>query len=154
MTTPALIDNRTIRVFISSTFQDMQDERTELIRKTFPRLREMAAQRDVILTEVDLRWGITKEESESGKVMEICLREVKNSIPFFIGIIGNRYGWIPEPKDISDIVKERFPKVPDYVERHLSAADLDPRSVARPLALDAEEFTNFAFHPSDKFVAG
>ena len=65
------IDNRQIRVFISSTFQDMQDERSELIRKTFPRLREMAAQRDVTLTEVDLRWGITKEESESGKVMEI-----------------------------------------------------------------------------------
>ena len=83
----SILDNRTIRVFISSTFQDMQDERSELIRKTFPRLRDLAARRDVTLTEVDLRWGITKEESESGKVMEICLREVKNSIPFFIGII-------------------------------------------------------------------
>lgn len=31
-----ILDNRTIRVFISSTFQDMKDERTELIRKTFP----------------------------------------------------------------------------------------------------------------------
>lgn len=121
----SLIDNRTIRVFISSTFQDMQDERTELIRKTFPRLRDLAAQRDVTLTEVDLRWGITKEESEFGKVMEICLREVENSIPFFIGIIGNRYGWIPEQKDISNIVKERFPKVPEYVERHLSATEIE-----------------------------
>ena len=121
----SLIDNRTIRVFISSTFQDMQDERTELIRRTFPRLRELAAQRDVTLTEVDLRWGITKEESESGKVMEICLREVENSIPFFIGIIGNRYGWIPGQKDISDIVKERFKEVPNYVERHLSATEIE-----------------------------
>lgn len=120
-----LINNRTIRVFISSTFQDMQDERSELIRKTFPRLRELASRRDVILTEVDLRWGITREESESGKVMEICLREVKNSIPFFIGIIGNRYGWIPGQEDISDIVKERFPKVPDYVKRHLSATEIE-----------------------------
>ena len=121
----SLVDNRTIRVFISSTFQDMKDERTELIRRTFPRLREMAAQRDVTLTEVDLRWGITKEESESGKVMEVCLREVENSIPFFIGIIGNRYGWIPKQKDISDIVKERFPHVPNYVERHLSATEIE-----------------------------
>lgn len=119
------IENRTIRVFISSTFQDMQDERTALIRRTFPRLREMAAQRDVTLTEVDLRWGITPKESESGKVMEICLREVQNSIPFFIGIIGNRYGWVPEPKDISDIVKERFPEVPHYVERKLSATEIE-----------------------------
>ena len=121
----SFIDSRTIRVFISSTFQDMQDERTELIRRTFPRLREMAAQRDVTLTEVDLRWGITNEESESGKVMEICLREVENSIPFFIGIIGNRYGWVPEPEDISDIVKERFRDVPKYVERHLSATEIE-----------------------------
>jgi Tfp pilus assembly protein PilF len=121
----SILDNRTIRVFISSTFQDMQDERSELIRKTFPRLRDLAARRDVTLTEVDLRWGITKEESESGKVMEICLREVKNSIPFFIGIIGNRYGWIPGQQDISEIVKERFPKVPDYVERHLSATEIE-----------------------------
>ena len=59
----SILDNRTIRVFISSTFQDMQDERSELIRKTFPRLREMAARRDVILTEVDLRWGITRRKA-------------------------------------------------------------------------------------------
>ena len=120
-----LVENRHVRVFISSTFQDMQDERNELIRKTFPRLRVLAAQRDVTLTEVDLRWGITKEESESGKVMEICLREVKNSIPFFIGIIGNRYGWIPAEKDVSEIVRERFPNVPRYVERQLSATEIE-----------------------------
>ena len=139
------IDNRQIRVFISSTFQDMQDERSELIRKTFPRLREMAAQRDVTLTEVDLRWGITKEESESGKVMEICLREVKNSIPFFIGIIGNRYGWIPSDGDVSEIVKERFPKVPGYVKRQLSATEIEMQFGA----LDSKENMNAFFFIKD-----
>ena len=69
-------DNRQIRVFISSTFRDMQDERDELMRKTFPVLRRKAAERDVTLTELDLRWGITPEESQSGKVVEICLREI------------------------------------------------------------------------------
>lgn len=140
------IDNRQIRVFISSTFQDMQDERSELIRKTFPRLREMAAQRDVTLTEVDLRWGITKEESESGKVMEICLREVKNSIPFFIGIIGNRYGWIPSDGDVSEIVKERFPKVPGYVKRQLSATEIEMQFGV----LDSEENMNAYFFINDQ----
>ena len=85
-----LIDNRQIRVFISSTFRDMQDERNYLMKRTFPKLRKLAAKRDVTLTELDLRWGITEEESKSGKVVEICLREIENSIPFFIGIIGNR----------------------------------------------------------------
>lgn len=145
-----LIENRQIRVFISSTFQDMQDERTELIRKTFPRLREIAAQRDVTLTEVDLRWGITKEESESGKVMEICLREVKNSIPFFIGIIGNRYGWIPAEKDISEIVKERFPKVPGYVSRQLSATEIEMQFGV----LDSEVNMNAYFFINDQKEPG
>lgn len=86
-----LIDNRQIRIFISSTFRDMQDERNQLMRFTFPKLRDLAAKRDVTLTEVDLRWGITDEDSKSGKVVDICLREIENSIPFFIGIIGNRY---------------------------------------------------------------
>ena len=70
-----LIENRQIRVFISSTFQDMQDERDYLMKRAFPKLRKLAAERDVTLTELDLRWGITEEESKSGKVVEICLQE-------------------------------------------------------------------------------
>ena len=34
-----LIDNRQIRVFISSTFQDMKDERDYLMKRTFPRIK-------------------------------------------------------------------------------------------------------------------
>ena len=34
------IDNRHIRVFISSTFNDMQSERDELVSKIFPILRK------------------------------------------------------------------------------------------------------------------
>ena len=78
-----LIENRHIRVFISSTFRDMQDERDYLMRYAFPRIREIAAARDVAVTELDLRWGITQEESQSGAVVDICLKEIENSIPFF-----------------------------------------------------------------------
>ena len=112
------LDNRLIRVFISSTFQDMQGERDYLIKRTFPKLRQLAAQRDVMLTELDLRWGITEEEAKSGKVVDICLREIENSIPFFIGIIGNRYGWVPEKKDLGADVTERFPAVNKYLDKH------------------------------------
>ena len=122
---PNLIDNRQIRVFISSTFQDMQDERNYLMKHTFPVLRKLAAERDVTLTELDLRWGITEEEAKTGKVVEICLREIENSIPFFIGIIGNRYGWVPEKKDISENVTERFKDVNNYLERHLSVTEME-----------------------------
>ena len=120
-----LIENRQIRVFISSTFQDMQDERDYLMKRTFPMLRKLAAERDVTLTELDLRWGITEEEAKTGKVVEICLREIENSIPFFIGIIGNRYGWVPEKKDIGENVTERFKDVNNYLERHLSVTEME-----------------------------
>ena len=80
-------------VFISSTFQDMQEERDALIKKTFPRLKLFAAQRMVTLTPIDLRWGVTEREAKSGKVLELCLNEIERCQPFFIGILGARYGW-------------------------------------------------------------
>ena len=120
-----LIENRQIRVFISSTFQDMQNERDYLMKRTFPKLRKLAAERDVTLTELDLRWGITEEEAKSGKVLEICLREIENSIPFFIGIIGNRYGWRPTREEIERSVTERFPEVGKYIDQHISVTEME-----------------------------
>jgi len=61
-------NDRRIRVFISSTFRDMQVERDILIKKIFPQLRKLCEERSVTWTEVDLRWGITTEESAEGKV--------------------------------------------------------------------------------------
>lgn len=39
------INNREIRVFISSTFRDMMRERDILVKETFPALRRLCAQR-------------------------------------------------------------------------------------------------------------
>lgn len=95
-----VVKNRQIRIFISSTFKDMNEERNYLINKIFPRLQKEAEKRDVTIIPLDLRWGVTEEESHSGKVVEICLREIENSHPFFIGIVGNRYGWCPPIEEL------------------------------------------------------
>ena len=141
-----LIDNRQIRVFISSTFRDMQDERDYLMKRTFPKLRKLAAERDVTLTELDLRWGITEEEAKTGKVVEICLREIENSIPFFIGIIGNRYGWVPEKNDLSVNVTERFPDVNTFIGQHLSVTEMEMQFGV----LQREEDMHAYFYIKDK----
>src|SRR4029079_15593602 len=86
-------DARAIRVFVSSTFRDMQDEREELIKRVFPAVRRLCEQRDVAFSEVDLRWGITDEQKAEGKVLPICLAEIIDCRPYFIGILGERYGW-------------------------------------------------------------
>jgi tetratricopeptide (TPR) repeat protein len=84
-----------IRVFVSSTFRDMQKEREELIKFVFPELRKLCDKRGVTWGEVDLRWGITEEETKRGQVLPNCLAEVE-LCPFFIGILGERYGWVPD----------------------------------------------------------
>ena len=87
---------RQIRVFISSTFQDMQSERDYLVKFIFPQLRKLCEKRMVAWSEVDLRWGITDEQSSEGRVLPICLEEIQRCRPYFIGLLGERYGWIPE----------------------------------------------------------
>ncbi len=91
----AQIANRQIRVFISSTFRDMQAERDILIKKIFPQLRKLCEQRAVTWTEVDLRWGIRDEDVAEGKVLPLCLEEIQRCRPHFIGLLGERYGSLP-----------------------------------------------------------
>ena len=87
--------SRTIRIFISSTFRDFTQERDLLVRKVFPELRRRCRERQVELIDVDLRWGITEEEAQQGRVLPICLAEIDRARPFFMALIGERYGWVP-----------------------------------------------------------
>ena len=91
-----MIKKQKVRVFISSTFRDMHSERDYLIKEVFPELRERCLRKGLQLIDVDLRWGVTEIEAEQGKVLEICLDEIENCRPFFIGLLGERYGYVPE----------------------------------------------------------
>ena len=57
---------KTVRVFISSTFRDMQAERDHLVRFVFPRLREELLKHRIHLIDVDLRWGVTSDQDALG----------------------------------------------------------------------------------------
>jgi tetratricopeptide (TPR) repeat protein len=87
---------RVIRVFVSSTFRDMAAEREELVKRVFPQLRKLCETRGVTWGEVDLRWGVSDEQKAEGQVLPICLAEIHRCRPYFIGMLGERYGWIPE----------------------------------------------------------
>src|SRR5438876_6017704 len=87
---------REVRVFISSTFKDMQAERDHLVRFVFPRLREELLKRRMHLVDVDLRWGVTGEQD----AFDLCMDEIKRCHPRFICMLGGRYGWIPAPKTV------------------------------------------------------
>lgn len=98
------------RLFISSTFRDMMAEREHLVKHVLPAVRAFCRERGLQCTEVDLRWGITAEQARQGRIVGICLDELHDHLPFFIGILGSRYGWIPEAGE--------FEKQPDVLRRY------------------------------------
>jgi WD40 repeat protein len=85
---------KTVRVFISSTFRDMQAERDHLVRFVFPKLRQELLQRRIHLVDVDLRWGVTSEQD----ALSVCREVVDECRPRFLCMLGGRYGWVPPGK--------------------------------------------------------
>ncbi|HSB12297.1 MAG TPA: tetratricopeptide repeat protein [Blastocatellia bacterium] len=115
-------EDRAVRVFVSSTFRDMHGERDELIKKTFPHLRKLCEERGVAWGEVDLRWGITEEQSQRGEVLPICLGEIHRCRPYFIGLLGERYGWVPD--EIPHELIEQEPWLQEYLHRSVTELEI------------------------------
>lgn len=86
---------KTVRVFISSTFRDMQAERDWLVKRVFPALRQRLEPHRIHLVDIDLRWGITRQQADNDQVLGLCLQQIDESRPFFLGLLGERYGWVP-----------------------------------------------------------
>lgn len=116
-----------IRVFLSSTFSDMQETRNYLTRKIFPKIEQECARRGISFSVLDLRWGITESESKTGKVIEICIDEINRTRPFFIGLVGERYGWIPDEQEIrkNRHLEEKYPWVREYIGRRCSITEIE-----------------------------
>ncbi|MFC1806427.1 DUF4062 domain-containing protein, partial [Planctomycetota bacterium] len=88
---------RTVRVFISSTFLDMQAERDHLVRFVFPRIREELLKRRIHFIDVDLRWGVTSEQD----ALAVCREIIDECRPRFLCMLGGRYGWTPPGQERS-----------------------------------------------------
>ena len=93
------------RVFVSSTFTDMKEERRILQKDVFPKLEKYCETNGAKFQAVDLRWGVNEETQLNQKTLEICLNEVArcqriSPKPNFIILLGNKYGWQPLPSKI------------------------------------------------------
>ena len=119
--------DREIRVFISSTFRDMHAERDYLVSHVFPVIRRTCRERQVEFTEIDLRWGVTKEEAEQGKVVRICLEEINRCRPYFLSLLGDRYGWAPIDTDLDHKAEllSLFPFLEDSLKAGLSVTEME-----------------------------
>lgn len=142
-----------INVFVSSTFRDMKAERDELALRIFPALRKVCEERGIAWGEVDLRWGIPEEKSEKGETLSLCLNYIEKCRPYFIGILGERYGWI-DP-DAHNKVKDDYPWVQEYADTSITELEI-LHGVLRNPEMATHAFFYFrdkAYLESEKFRA-
>lgn len=71
--------------------------------------------------------GVTGEESKTGKVLSVCLNEIENSHPFFIGLLGSRYGYSPKESELekNPELEERYPWLRDDIANKLSITEIE-----------------------------
>ncbi|MBP5488173.1 MAG: DUF4062 domain-containing protein [Bacteroidales bacterium] len=90
---------RRYNIFLSSTFKDMDFERDVIKFKVIPALNRRFRDRRVELQAIDLRLGVNtsnmSEAESERKVLSVCTSCIDSARPFFIGLIGRRYGWVP-----------------------------------------------------------
>lgn len=96
------INNRQIRVFVSSTFKDMNKERSHIAINIFPWIRKEMLRNGVNFSWCDLRWGITDEEAQAGLVVPKCIQSI-DECDFFVGIIGEYYGTSLSKHDVETL---------------------------------------------------
>ena len=89
-------------------------------RYVFPELRARAEHLKVRVYEVDLRWGVTKQQSQNKESLGLCLAEA-NRCDLFVGLLGERYGWVPGADNLKNL-----PEGMEWVqeETHLEDASI------------------------------
>ena len=69
-----------------------------------------------------MRWGITTEEAAEGKVLPLCLEEIHRCRPYFIGLLGERYGSLP--REIPPDLIERHPWLEQHREKSITELEI------------------------------
>jgi hypothetical protein len=70
---------------------------------------------------------VTEEEARQGKVVRLCLDEIDRCRPYFLGLLGERCGWVPRETDLArdPELLERHPWVGDKVREGCGVTELE-----------------------------
>jgi hypothetical protein len=116
---------RVFRIFVDSTFADLNEELNALQSRVFPRLRELCLSHGFRFEAPDTRWGVSQEASLDQQTMSIVLAEIDrcqriSPRPNYIALLGDRYGWRPLPSQIpADEFELILDRVSDNGDREL-----------------------------------
>lgn len=120
----------------------MHEERDILREYVFPALEERLRERQHHLEVTDLRWGIftegaANEAERETRILSVCLTELERSRPFFLALLGDRYGWVPPEGLIERTVSEKGLKVDgtgkSITELEIEIGAINPPLPTRPL---------------------
>ena len=91
----------------------------------------MCNQRGLYFTPIDLRWGVTSDQSNSGQVIQICLKEIESCAPWFLCFLGFRNGWSMVNNEDDELLQKTFdigarfyPWIYDYKDRSVTELEI------------------------------
>ena len=115
-----------VYIFVSSTFNDMHAERDYLVKRVFPKLSEWCERRKLHMVDIDLRWGVTEADATQNKnVVNVCLNRIDQCRPFFVCLLGQRYGTIAGPEIVSEDTMKNYPGLEDAINKGSSIPELE-----------------------------
>ena len=115
-----------VYIFISSTFNDMHAERDYLVKRVFPKLSEWCEKRKLHMVDIDLRWGVTEADATQNRnVVKVCLNRIDQCRPFFVCLLGQRYGTIAVAEGVSDETIKNYPGLEDAISKGSSITELE-----------------------------
>ncbi|KAL3317678.1 Telomerase protein component 1 [Cichlidogyrus casuarinus] len=117
---------RTSQIFISSTFKDMHAERDLICGVIIPAVRKslFAKKQAVQVNEIDLRWGIPEQETQTKSSLCMCM-ELAESSEVFVLLIGARYGWIPSKELVESLPEHIKSKVDKFYQPGMSVTEME-----------------------------
>lgn len=93
-------------IFFSSTFTDTHIERNIIMEEILPELQLLAKAYGISVTFVDMRFGVKDENTKDHLTWIACAKQIKCCFEdsdgmFFMSLQGDKYGYRPLPKWIS-----------------------------------------------------
>ncbi|HOT97942.1 MAG TPA: DUF4062 domain-containing protein [bacterium] len=130
-----------VYIFISSTFNDMHAERDVLVKKVFPQLADWCEARRLRMVDIDLRWGVTEQDATRNQnVVQVCLQRIDECRPFFLCLLGQRYGWVPSHREVSAETLDSFPGLAEAIDDGRSVTELEIlHAIVRPFSEQSEQ---------------
>ena len=125
-------------MFVSSCFEGLETERNTLATHAFSALRAQCEALGTTFNDVDLRWGVTAEESLSHQAMGHCLEAI-DCCNVFLGIIKDRYGTLlgdtlTDFQELPLATRENWPWLKECLDYSYTEIEMEYGVFSRPEA--------------------